>query len=369
MAVAIEGFSVVGHRQRIVDADGLSIEDLTALVPNATTLIDDDLWRCSFMAESDAAAFLGRMQDAGFNISEGPNSDFVLVNEFDLEVTPYCEWIEVAQYEKGVIAWKSGTVPKTIVARQDWTPEKGSGLTFGDRHKMDGLEFVRLDGSVEVYRDKATGELVYIGRTETPVEALYETSAKLILQHSTEQGRPPLRGKLKQEILASVNCLESVVSHHPDFWRAHYFIGKGYESVGELDKAQSAFQTAYVLDPEGENVCRALVANCLSTDRIELALEVCVREATSFPDDVETLGNLGLCYLLNQNLAAARKTIDAALRLDETDRVNLKVRSVIQSVESGDRPCPRTVGEIRGTAKSRSKSSLWQRITGFLKSK
>ena len=77
------------------------------------------------MAESDAAAFLDRMQDAGFNTSSGPNSDFVLVNEFDLEVTPYCEWIEVAQYEKGVIAWKSGTVPKTIVARQAWTPENG----------------------------------------------------------------------------------------------------------------------------------------------------------------------------------------------------------------------------------------------------
>ena len=232
---------------------------------------------------------------------------------------------------------------------------------------------LNLCGSTDRWKFTATkpsGELVYIGRTETPVEALYETSAKLILQHSIDQGQPPLRGKLKQQIRAAVECLENVVSHHPDFWRAHYFIGKGYESVGELDKSHAGFRTAYELEPEGENVCRGLVANCLSTDRIEMALEVCVREATSRPDDIETLGNLGLCYLLNQNLVAARKTIEAAVRLDNTDQVNLKVLSVIQSVESGDRPCPTTVSEIHGTSKFGSNATLLQRITGlFFKSK
>jgi len=226
------------------------------------------------MAESDAEAFVDRLNEIGFNTATGPHSDFVIVNEFDLEVTPYCEWLEVANYQKGVIAWKVGSNPETVTARAGWSPEKGSGLNFGNRHSMDNLEFLRLDGNVEIFRDKSSGELVYIGRTETPVEALYETSATLIQKNSISPGQPPVRGKLKQRIVQAIDDLGKVVLNHPDFWRAHYFIGKGNEAIGDLEKAHRAFNKAFELNAEGENVCRALASVCLQTDRVEQALEV-----------------------------------------------------------------------------------------------
>ena len=343
MAIAVEAFCVVGNLQSIEDADLLSQVELTAMARNSTALSDADLWRCSFMAESDAAAFVERLNEIGFNTTTGPHSDFVIVNEFDLEVSPYCEWLEVANYQKGVIAWKVGSNPETVTARAGWSPEKGSGLEFGNRHRMDNLDFVRLEGNVEVFRDKSSGELVYIGRTETPLEALYEASATLIQKNSIAPGQPPVRGRLKTEISQAIEDLGKVVENHPNFWRAHYFIGKGNEAIGDLETAYTAFNKAFELNAEGENVSRALASVCLETDRVEQALAVSIKEATLFPDDQETLGNLAISYLLNGQVAAARKTIDAAIQLDAYDGVNLHVDQLIQDVETGKRPCPQTI--------------------------
>ena len=363
MAIAVEAFCVVGNLQTIDAADLLSRDALTDLAPNSNVLNDDDLWRCSFMAESDAAAFLERLNEIGFSTTTGPNSDFVLVNEADQEITPYCEWLEVTTYQKGVIAWKVGSNPENVTARAGWTPEKGSGLKFGNRHRMEELEFVRLEGNVEVYRDKSSGELVYIGRTETPVEALYESSATVILQNRLAPGQPPVRGKRKQEISQAIEDLEKVVKNHPHFWRAHYVIGKGNRVIGDLENAYSAFHNAFEINADGNNVCRALISICLDTDRVEQALLVAIKEATLFPDNEETLGNLATCYLLNKQVPAARKTIDAALRLNPTSPVSQQIDELIQAVEAGECPCPLTLHEAQTTTLKRSSgSTFWSRL-------
>ena len=68
-----------------------------------------------------------------------------------------------------------------------------------------------------------------------------------------------------------------------------------------------------------------------------------IKEATLYPDDQETLGNLAISYLLNGQVAAARKTIDAAIRFDAYDGINLHVGQLIQDVETGKRRCPKTI--------------------------
>jgi len=117
------------------------------------------------MAESDAQKFIQALEKFDLNVSQGPDPDVVLVSEFDRTVTPYCEWLATGQWEKAVIAWKAGTRPETVIAREGWDPKVGSGLHFHDPSSMDDLEFIRLDGGVEVYLNKATGKEVYIGRT------------------------------------------------------------------------------------------------------------------------------------------------------------------------------------------------------------
>jgi hypothetical protein len=150
MAITIEGFTVVAQLTRIQPLlDAGSIE-----APNSTALHDGHIWRCSFMASVDAHNFLRAMANLGLNISRGPDSDAVLICEFDRSVEPYCEWIHTAFLHKAVIAWKEGTRPETVTARQGWDPKVGSGMTFHDSSAMQHLEFLRLDDKVEVFLNK-----------------------------------------------------------------------------------------------------------------------------------------------------------------------------------------------------------------------
>jgi len=50
---------------------------------------------------------------------------------------------------------------------------------------------------------------------------------------------------------------------------------------------------------------------------------------------------------LNRQVAAARKTIDAAIQLDAYDGVNLHVGQLIQDVETGKRRCPKTIRDAQ----------------------
>src|SRR5262245_15467309 len=104
MAVTIEGFTVVAQLTRIqhlLDAGSI-------VAPNSPALHDGHIWRCSFMAKADAQNFLQMMGKLGLNISQGPDSDAVLISEFDRSVEPYCEWIHTAFLHKAVVAWKEG---------------------------------------------------------------------------------------------------------------------------------------------------------------------------------------------------------------------------------------------------------------------
>lgn len=49
------------------------------------------------------------------NVSQGPDSDAVLVNEFDHPIDPYCEWLTTGIWQKAVIAWRMGTRPESVV--------------------------------------------------------------------------------------------------------------------------------------------------------------------------------------------------------------------------------------------------------------
>jgi hypothetical protein len=95
MAVALEGYTVVGLKSRIDEKFAGGVEALTQAAPNQMVLADDDLWRCSFMVCAEAERFVESLASSDLNGSTGPDPDLVIVNEFDLSVSPYCEWLEV----------------------------------------------------------------------------------------------------------------------------------------------------------------------------------------------------------------------------------------------------------------------------------
>jgi hypothetical protein len=88
IAIAL-GYAVVAIKERIEPL----LSSNSVVAPNNTALSDDNIWRCCFMAETDASNFLSELEKNGLNVRTGPDSDAVLANEFDQLIEPYCEWL------------------------------------------------------------------------------------------------------------------------------------------------------------------------------------------------------------------------------------------------------------------------------------
>lgn len=345
MAIAIEGFSVVAIKSRVEELFPGGLEALSNIVPNATELSDDDLWRCAFMAAVDAKRFLSRLHDAGLNTKQGPDPDVVTISEFDLSVEPYCEWMQVVRWDKGVIAWRAGRHPRSVVAREGWSPESGSGLTLSHVNE-DHLEFRRLEGNVAVYFDKQQGCEVYLGRTAADPVETFKAAAKVVFAHAVDPGQRALQGEPYAKVMQAVAELEKVAVQFPDAGNVHFVIGKGRLALGETDRAYQSLRRANELEADSESVYRELAGVCLMLGRADEAIAIGQKAAALKPDNAETLGNLACAYLIGGRLTEALPTINAALKLDEDDLTNRALQRRIHEVMKGTRPQPRTLGDL-----------------------
>jgi Flp pilus assembly protein TadD len=368
MAIPIEGYTVVAQRVRIQHL----LDEQKVPSPNAAVLADDHLWRCSFMTHHDAAHFAKSLESLGLNISQGPDSDVVLVNEFDLAIDPYCEWLLTGHWEKAVIAWLAGTEPRTVSARDGWDPKIGSGLTF--RTSTEGLEFVQLkEDNVEVFRDKATGQLLYVGRTSAPTGSLFKSAADIIRKHFHVAGQPPVTGSDASDVKRAIEMLDKILPEAPDNWQAHWFHGKGHLAIGNLTPAYESFHRAYALEKNEEAIPRELGGTCLALGKFDEALQLNERAVAMHPDNHELLGNLALAHLLAGNIEAAQRSIKAAQTIEPNDTINIHLSTIIDEVATGRRPQPKSMDYLQRQprpkqnsraqlqpARQESKKKFWQ---------
>jgi tetratricopeptide (TPR) repeat protein len=342
MAVTIEGFCVVVKKDRIA-----ALFDAEKLVPpNGMFLADDEIWRCGFMAESDAQNFLKTLESLDLNVTTGPDSDAVIVNEFNQEIHPYCEWLETTNWEKAIIAWKAGTEPKKVVAMEGFDPAVGSGLSFHDPKSMDHLEFLRLEDKVEVFLNKETGEEVFIGRTTDPLESMYQSATESVRKHFRMTGEAILTGEEAEEVTKATEMLQKVSAELPQFWQAFFFLGKGQVALGQLEEAYQSFKRAVEIEQEVEGIPRELGGVCLELGRFEEAVETAQHAASLEPDNPETLGNLALTYLMAEKIEPAQKAIASAIKLAPDDEVNQNLDQIIRDVVSGKRDQPRSMADL-----------------------
>jgi tetratricopeptide (TPR) repeat protein len=358
MAVPIEGYSVVAQFARIEPL----LKDGSVKIPNATALADQHIWKCSFMALDDARKFLNTLEHLGLNGSRGPDSDVVLANEFDRSIEPYCEWLKTVVWEKALIAWKDGTPLETVTAREGWDPKVGSGLTFHDL-SASPLEFLRLENNVEVFRNKKTGQEVYIGRTSTPVDALFRTAAEIVRKHFVHPGAPALSGSAAQEVAQAAGMLEKVIAEVPDWWNAQWFFGKSQAALGNHERAYEAFRRAYQVEKNVESILRELAGVCLELRRFDEAVEMAQAAVTLDPGNAEALGNLAVAFLLAGQNGPARKAIDAATKVAPQDRINQTIARVLGEVETGRREPPQSLRDLTQPAPPKG----WSLVKRFWK--
>lgn len=354
MAITIEGYSVVALTDRIYEL----LDRHAIQIPNSTAVGDDDLWRCSFMAESDAIAFIQSLEKLDLNASRGPNPDVVLVNEFDRSVSPYCEWLVMGQWEKAVIAWKTGTRPERVVAREGWDPKRGSGLSFADS-SSGNLEFLQLDGNIEVYMNKDTGQELYVGRTTPSADALFKTAAGVISKHFVDPGQKTVTGKAAEDVAQALEMLDRVLAAAPDSWNVLWFHGKGQMALGHLQIAYRSFRRAFELQRDEQVVPRELAGVCLQLGKFEEAVATAEAAVALVPDNPALLGNLAIAYLLAKRLPQAQRAIAAAIKLDGNDSINRYLAGAIGEVANGKRAQPGSLAALMRTPHT-TKKRFWE---------
>ncbi|MEM6260820.1 MAG: tetratricopeptide repeat protein [Planctomycetota bacterium] len=352
MALPIEAYTVVAQKERVIDL----FENGQLQPLNHRELTDDHLWCCSFMAHSDALALVRRLDGMGLNTTQGPDSDIVVVNEFDQSIDPYCEWLQIGQWDKAWIVWFAGTEPKTVIAREGWDPSVGSGLSFSDGSD---IEFVRMDENVEVHRNKETGEEVYVGRTETPVEVLYERASKIITANMRTAGEPPLQSEALQQVTVAVNEMSHVCGHPHATWQAWWLLGKGQIAIAQYEKAYQSFSNAYAKEQNHTAIPREWGGVCLELKRFDEAVEINRLAVAIEPDNNELVANLAISMLFAGQLDLADRTIEAAMKLAPQDPVNKNIRGLITETQEGRRPQPRSFQDLSDPAKPKKKAWMF----------
>lgn len=179
MPVIIEAISVV-IRRKAIDEKYLGgylafDQEAPTMGPVDTLCADDDIAAVVFMAPIDVKKYCDYLGKFGIGSPENP-VDLAVIDQFTGAVTP-CDWLETTGVDlegggRVLIARLVGNTDDTPVVPEGWTWENSitkNTFFMPNEALKDSVEYVRSEpDGLDVYRDKATGALRYIGRPTNP---------------------------------------------------------------------------------------------------------------------------------------------------------------------------------------------------------
>lgn len=175
MPVLVEGISVILRVNAIEEKYPDGWEGFARDCPNNSLCADGDLARVGFMSPQDTKRFVSSLASHGLTyLDHGEAVDLVVADQQRGFAAP-CDWAEVGEVpapgtaSEHVIACRAVESEEQLLVTPDgWTYEESlsANFKFTDAESVpDRLEFLRHEGGVDVYRDKETGEEVYVGRS------------------------------------------------------------------------------------------------------------------------------------------------------------------------------------------------------------
>jgi tetratricopeptide (TPR) repeat protein len=355
MAILIEGFSVV-VRNSVLDARYPGgVERYRQDCPNGSFCADDSLSRVGFMVRSDAEVFVAQLAEKGLTpFRRGAAEDVALVSPTDGLLQP-CAWLELGKWGQTVIAWLAGSKRGDLHAPAGWNPDQRVQQMSSEEAKQ-RLEFLRSEGSVDVYRDKVTGREVYVGRTVSTSEqdkarhnALYQQGRRLIdgLIILDNQEPLPLDPGQQKRLEEAIALFVEVVRINPGNWAAMWLLGKIYQRLGDYEHGLAWFSRAHRVNPDQPDVAREASIAAMDLRRSEEAIAFCERAIEATPNDPGLRANLALALLFSGKPGEARTVAQEALARDPADQITTQIVRIIEEVLGGTRPCPHHMNDLQ----------------------
>ena len=178
MAVLAEGTSVFVCNEVIEARLNGGVENFKADCPNHTFCTDGEVCRVGFMIMEDAIAYVRQLQSLGFTpLRSGKSQDMVISNPECGFLWP-CEWLEFDNSGSLAAVRSIGSRLTGIAVASD-EQDFESHIVSGTKEEFAAkYEYVRTEGGVETYRDRSTGEQVYVGRTMHQERQVVSTEAE-----------------------------------------------------------------------------------------------------------------------------------------------------------------------------------------------
>jgi len=167
MGVLIEGENVVIRNSTVEQRLPGGMQEYERRCPNGTFCTDGQICQVGFMVSADAFTYIDYLESLGFARPTPAGSPKVaLINHETGFVLP-CDWLELNRIDVGgdaptAVAWVRGTALTQLVAPPHWKP--GTMVRVSTK-ELSEREFLGTKDGVDVFRDKATGKVLYVDRT------------------------------------------------------------------------------------------------------------------------------------------------------------------------------------------------------------
>lgn len=241
---------------------------------------------------------------------------------------------------------------KTIVGPPGWDPDSQRLEYATTQEAAKRLKYLRSDGNVQVFWDTLAEREVYIGRTQAPLELLFQQAAAIVMANLRNPGAPPCASDARVELQRAVEMLETVTERSPLSWRGHWMLGKAWHALGKSEQAYQSLATAFEIEKEETSILRELSGICLELGRGNEAIRISEHAIGQEPKNSELLGNLAVAYLIDGRLKEAQTTIEAALGQNQEDSVNQTLKRIISSVSQGRRAQPHDLFDLTGARRT-----------------
>ena len=171
MAILIEATCVVVRADAIIGRYPGGWVEFRDSAPNRTLVCDNEIASVGFMASQDVDNFIRHLQANGLRFHEGGQTqDMAIVDQWHGVTTP-CDWLEFGHLGgegKRVSACRlTGSREERLFTPDGWVYEGSASQTlrfFSTEEVAKSLDYVERQGNLDVYRDRATGKLHYVGR-------------------------------------------------------------------------------------------------------------------------------------------------------------------------------------------------------------
>ena len=347
MSVLIEAISVVVKKGAIEERFPGGPSSFAENAPNQTCCDDGSLIRVGFMAPQDAQDFVGQLEACGLvYLQNGRPQDIVVVDQIRGPMVE-CEWVRLARIQND----DGGIVVACLI--DDESPERvavPTGWKFvgslSQRHTFvasdeidDRLESVSSDSGVSAFRDRETGEKVFMGSPTQEDRSKEFEQIQAFARRTLDLDAMGDRAKQKRDIKAGEAVFDELVNDllprakqmtlrakfHPGF--AHFACGLVLRVLGQQEEAVEQFRTSLSHSPDTLNTLLEITRCLGESDNHSEARGYAQKAVEVEPSSPQAWGNLAMTLIQLGEREPARDAIDKALALAPEDTVNSHIKA------------------------------------------